>query len=206
VAALSLRNRFDSVARSTADAFASRNNDVDGWWAPGLLLDALSPGDSDYRIDLLTGNATPTPTDSRLISLGPAWAAYFSWSIERHGLAKGITQAAELVLTFDRITLVPGWIPGARDSPFTCRVTVVHDTNHKHEAVVAGHCSRLSEFQSSSAPERKPWRSTGRGQPPRVLERIGGPPNEVAGTQATTLTSVASSIRSRLSRARSGQD
>lgn len=67
---MSSRHHLTSVADGTARAFAERNNDVDGWWTLGLLLAAVPPGDPDYGVDLLTGEATPALDETVLAALG----------------------------------------------------------------------------------------------------------------------------------------
>jgi hypothetical protein len=57
--------RLASVADGTARAFAGRNNDLDGWWAAGLLLEAL-PNGVYYMLDLLAGSSEPGLGGSRL--------------------------------------------------------------------------------------------------------------------------------------------
>jgi len=121
------RRLLRSVADGTARAFASRNNDVEGWWAPGLLLEAVPHGDPDYRLDLLAGTATPEPPGA-LRDLAPAWAGDFAWSLGRHDLAPEVVKSAALTLRFDRGQLVrshlydPHGIP--MDHPFECRVEI----------------------------------------------------------------------------------
>jgi hypothetical protein len=78
------RRHLASVAEGTVRAFAARNNDVEGWWALGLLLDALPSDEPVYRIDLLTGEAAPVLGRTELDVLGDAWAEYFRWSVDRH--------------------------------------------------------------------------------------------------------------------------
>ena len=101
---MSSRRHLASVADGTARAFASRNNDVDGWWALGLLLDAVPPDDPDYQIDLVAGRATPE-TSMGLGSLGDAWGRYLRWSLDRHRLPIGVVRSAVLTLnSIDRAT------------------------------------------------------------------------------------------------------
>jgi len=175
------RRHVASVADGIARSFASRNNDIEGWWALGLLLTNVGPGEPDYRIDLLTGDPTPPSIGPELGALGPAWARYLRWSLERHGLQFTALRSAVLSVRFDRSKEVKSWIPGARDRPFECTVTIEDDRGRRHERSVFGHCSRPGDFTNPN-PYMRPRPSAGPYDPGRVARRIrsrdaGSPPS-----------------------------
>ena len=178
---MSSRHHLTSVADGVARAFASRNNDVDGWWALGLLISAVPPGDPDYQIDLLTGEALPAPAQPDLRLLGSAWARYLRWSLQRHDVPIAAVRSAALVVRFDRQRRVGSWIPGGRDRPFRVTATIEDDRGHRHERVAEGHCASPDEFVDAN-PDLRPRRA-GVGTVPRVLERTDGPgrPSDIAG-------------------------
>jgi hypothetical protein len=160
---------LSSVADGTVRSFASRNNDVDGWWALGLLLAATEPADPDYGIDLVSGRTTPKKLSGALDELGMAWAAYFEWSLSRHRVARELVTRADLALTFDRDTEVGSWPLGGRDRPFVCRVAIEDVRGRQYQATAAGHCGLLDDFPDGP-PAARPRRSTSRGV--RRLETI----------------------------------
>lgn len=174
---MAARRRLASVAVSTARVFASRNNDVDGWWALGLLLEWLPAGDPDYRVDLLTGVTTPRPAEQHLGALGPAMAAYFAWSLGRHRVSTAFVRSATLTLRFDRESRVRShlWEPTGRplDHAFVCRVEVEDDRGRVSVGEVRGHCGRPADFTDPS-PLAQPRRSVSRGL--RIRERTGDEP------------------------------
>jgi hypothetical protein len=157
------------VADGTVRSFISRNNDVDGWWALGLLLAATEPADPDYRIDLLSGKTTPEKLSGVLDGLGPAWAAYFGWSLARHRLAREQVTQADLVVNFDRDTQVSSWPLDGRDRPFVCHVAIDDFRGRHYHATAAGHCGLLDDFPDAP-PAARPTRSVSRGV--RRLETI----------------------------------
>ncbi len=161
---MATRRQVVSVAEGTALAFASRNNDVGGWWALGLLLAAVPPGDPDYQVDLLTGEATPVVLEPAIRELGAVWAAYLRWSLERHGVPLSFVRSAALTVRFDRAHEVPSWIPGGRDHPFRCSVTIEDDRSDVHERLAEGHCSRLDAFVD---PDLRPRRAITRSRRPQ---------------------------------------
>ncbi len=167
------RRLLTSVAVGTAGVFVSRNNDVDGWWALGLLLETLPAGDPDYRVDLLAGDATPRPAERQLGALGRASADYFAWSLGRHGVPTAFVRSATLTLRFDRASRVRShlWEPTGRllDHAFVCRVEVEDDRGRVSVGEVRGHCGRRVDFTD---PNRlaQPQRSVSRGL--RIRERV----------------------------------
>jgi hypothetical protein len=165
------RRHLTSAAFGTAQSFASRNNDVDGWWAIGLLLAELGPGDQQYRIDLVSGEATPIISERGLGELGPAWAQYLRWSLAQHGLSLSQVERARLTLEFDRTIEVQSRFPGGPDRPFRCTVEIEDDRGGLHSASAEGHCGRLDDFPDP-APFQRPMRSAGPHEPVRILQRV----------------------------------
>jgi hypothetical protein len=163
------RRLLTSVANGIAAAFESRNNDVDGWWAPGLLLGALD--DEDYQIDLRSGEASPRMRDE-LGQLGSAWARYFRWSLERHGLREELVREATLSLSFDRTETKKSRFPDAVEVPLHVSVSLRDDRGRLYTATVDSSCGRLEDFRNPN-PYRRPMRSVSRsGDPGRIDGRI----------------------------------
>jgi hypothetical protein len=169
--AMTSRRRLTSVADGTARAFANRGNDVDGWWALSLLLEATTPADPDFSIDLLTGMTVPHELPDNLLQLGPAWARYLSWSLGRHRVARTRVALAHLALRFERAVAVPSHISGGTDHPFSCTVTIEDDLGRLHESTIAGHCARRGDFTEPN-PYLRPRRSAGPHDPGRVNQRL----------------------------------
>ena len=144
--------------------------------ALGLLLAAVPPGDPDYRVDLLTGEAAPVVGQTELGALGDAWAQYLGWSLRRHGVPQGAVRSADLEVRFDRLEAVASWIPAGLDCEFTCTVTIQDDRGRRYERVVEGHCSRPDAFVDPN-PYLRPRRSVSRDDPGRVSARIAGNPD-----------------------------
>jgi hypothetical protein len=71
--------KLTSVAEAVLGSFVSRNNDVDGWWAIGLLASWLQPP-KQLTIDLLAGTSHPdlSTNPSGLRALPRTWSAEFA--------------------------------------------------------------------------------------------------------------------------------
>jgi hypothetical protein len=167
---MSSRRHLASIADGVARRFEARTNDVDGWWALPLLLEEL-PSDSDYRLDLVTGEAAPALDRVGLTDLGPAWARYFRWSLERHGVPQHVVSSALLRVSFDRATDVQSWIAdGTPDHPHRVVVQITDDRGRVREGVAEGHSSPLSQHVDPN-PNRRPRRTASR-DAGRVDERM----------------------------------
>ena len=135
------RRHLTSVAEGVARAFAGRNNDVDGWWALGVLLAAVPADNPTVEIDLVSGETSPEFANevSGLRLLPATWSGYFRWSVEHHGLSFGVVRAARLAVRFDLGD--PRQSTFERDTyPFTCTVTIEDDRGHRRERSVEGRC------------------------------------------------------------------
>lgn len=56
---MAIRHRLMHVAAGIADSFISRNNDLFGYWAPGLMYQEVPDAPSSAILNLLTGSAEP---------------------------------------------------------------------------------------------------------------------------------------------------
>jgi len=168
------RRVLASVAYGVASAFASRNNDLNGWWVPGLLVGELTPDKPAYHLDLLTGETVPGTINPALGELGPAWARYFAWSLTRHSLPSTRVTDASLTVRFDYDVSVPSWRFGVTDHPFLCTVTITDDRGRGYERSALSHCAPLSAFDWSEPPAGRPMRSGGPHEAGRISMRVGG--------------------------------
>ena len=72
---MSGRNKLRGVAHAVLGSFISRNNDIDGYWALGLLRSfADTAGVAELRFDLVTGTAEPSGAQESEEPEGP-WSA-----------------------------------------------------------------------------------------------------------------------------------
>jgi hypothetical protein len=167
---MSSRRSLASVAEGAARAFTSRSNDVEGWWALGLLLAAVPPTDPAYRVDLLTGVSNPALEQTELAGLGSAWARYLRWSVERHGVSNTAVRSATLTVQIDLVHSLESSFPGGPEHSFVCTVFIEDNRGHRYERRATGHCGRLSDFVDAS-PDLRPRRSSPR-DPGRMSVRM----------------------------------
>ena len=107
-------------------SFVSRYNDVDGYWALGLILDQVAAGvDREPRIDLITGVSSAAFADPPLAWVPPWYVQMLRSQIEGRGLVSRV-QGATLTLSFDLTQRVPYGVHLVL-RPFTCRVQITDD-------------------------------------------------------------------------------
>jgi hypothetical protein len=90
---------LDDVAAAILGSFVSRNNDVDGYWALGLLRSlADATGVSEFRLDVLRGETEPGAPLPQLLS------QEYHGALQRHLAVRRIQPAriveAEIIVTF----------------------------------------------------------------------------------------------------------
>lgn len=174
IRAMASRRVLASVADGVASAFVNRDNDVEGWWAPGLLIGETAPANPAYQLDMLTGETVPRKINPALDELGPAWARYFAWTLARHGVPSTRVASASLIVRFDYEASVPSWRFDGTDQPFVCTVTITDDRGRCHERSALSHCAPLSAFDWSEPPAGRPMRSDGPYDAGRISRRVEG--------------------------------
>lgn len=146
-----------NIASGLCGSFASRNNDLDGYWAIGKLRSlAGKSGRTTVLLDLLTSSTDPSSSE-----FAPVLAHY------RHLLAKlaDLSRSRLDDITAARITLdfaPPPWSGIIYYKPqwgdrFTLAVTINADGREAGSARHAGYCRPHDPAQ-----ERRPTRLAGR--------------------------------------------
>jgi hypothetical protein len=92
------------VASGLGAAFIGRNNDLDGYWAPGLLYAQADPIKT-VTLDLLNGTASPaTPAG---LALARRYAARCARALAAHGVTPQQLARAEVVVDFAIVPPTP---------------------------------------------------------------------------------------------------
>jgi hypothetical protein len=126
------RKELNGVAAGIASSFSSRNNDVDGFWALGMLyLVATEAGTSKFSLDLMSGESVPEFKFSKRVA-----APYFEYLIEQikkkrfkeHQVTNAIVEVEfNVAPTKRQIIFKSTW-----GDPFVCRAILTDDLNKKH--------------------------------------------------------------------------
>lgn len=164
------RKKWTDLAAAILGSFVSRNNDVNGYWALGLLRAqadiAASPG---IRLDLLRGSVFP-PSEVGL-QVAQKYEQFLLRQVAVRRIARERIADATIGLTFGcderGMTIYTSY-----GEPFRCVVSIEDDRGQKHNSSIVARCSahdprRESRSTRASAPSDMALNPPdGRGRPP----------------------------------------
>ena len=136
------RKELKGVASGIAGSFVSRNNDIDGYWAMGILYQSASEaGYNKFFLDLLTGESTPKFKYSKRVA--KPYHEFLINQIGKKGLEEYQVAAATVKIEYKtdhtkRHTLY-NWTWG---EPFLCQVTITDDLGKNHVCIEYGWCGK----------------------------------------------------------------
>ncbi len=148
------RKQLKNLACGIAGKFASRNNDLDGYWALGLMYANANHCDLDrVRLDLVNGITTPSfEFDSRLIAV---FRQYMEEQIRKIDLEGHVRAAATVEVAFNvESEQNTSLVRTTWGEPFQCEITITDDLGHEHTATVCGYCGKHDSIR-----ERRSTRS-----------------------------------------------
>lgn len=135
---MSGRNKLRGVARAVLGSFVSRNNDIDGYWALGLLRSfADSAGVTELRFDLMPGAAEPS--DALPLLICRRYRGVLSDQRIRRRVAAQLT-GAEIRLVFNSAATGMDRFVSYGD-PFGCVVSLVDAHGQAHESGIVARCA-----------------------------------------------------------------
>lgn len=135
------RKELKNIAFGIAGRFASRNTDIDGYWALGVLYSMASAAGTDaVHLDLVTEIAEPSfQHATRLLS---QCRQYLQGRVESVDL-EGYVVAATIDIEFN---VEPQWkFPFCRTTwgdPFHCCVTLTDELGKNHKGTARGWCGK----------------------------------------------------------------
>jgi hypothetical protein len=128
------------ICRSLAEAFVSRNNDLDGYWALGLLRsEAERIGIRSCRIDLLTAEASLNGPVSA--ALARRYSAVLVHLPERTEIPLSRVSYASFEVHFGGFGSCPPPPWRRRGDPFWVLAKLTSHTGMRYEHCVSGYCS-----------------------------------------------------------------
>lgn len=134
------RKELKGIAFGIASSFSSRNNDVDGYWALGLLYKlAAEAGSSCFSLNMKSGQSTPAFRFSRRIM--EPYATFLGDQLKKKGFEWCHVESAIIVLDFNvsptkrQVMFKSTW-----GEPFACRVHLTDDLNRVWSSEIRGWC------------------------------------------------------------------
>lgn len=134
------RKELKGIASGIASRFASRNNDVDGYWAMGILYKLAYERDGNqFVLNLMTNESSPPFKHAQKVA-----EPFFDFlqrqllkkGFEEHQITKAIIELEfNVAPTKRQIIYKQTW-----GEPFVCRVSITDDLNKKHVYEERGWC------------------------------------------------------------------
>ena len=126
------RKDLKGISAGIAFSFSSRNNDIDGYWAMGILYKVASEaGTNKFKLNLMSGESDPIFKYSWRVA--SPYQVYLTDQIEKKGLEEYQVTEAIIDLEFGiqptthQETYRPTW-----GEIFSCRVIITDDLGKKH--------------------------------------------------------------------------
>ena len=116
----------------------SRNNDISGYWGPGVLYRETLSSEKRVKLDLLVGAATPATALANFASTQLAEKLDELLGKVKSSLSQ--LSRAEIVVEFEKAGIgpVPAW--ARRGEPFLCTVTLADGRGHLYSSSEISRC------------------------------------------------------------------
>jgi hypothetical protein len=125
----------------------SRNNDVGGYWGPGVIYSEVADLGNVLKIDLLSGKVAPDVPSAKKECR--QFRKILELLLEKIGKSTACLSKAEIELRFETTGSLapPRW--GWRGFPFICVVTAVDYRGHEYSAMEVSRCEKHDPSRES---------------------------------------------------------
>lgn len=148
------RSRLKHAAAGLLGSLISRNNDVNGFWAMGLLSrDAILPPHR-MEINFIDGSSSPASKNARLMAA--CYASFLRKAMSRINVDWDELTEATVSLQFNAQVPDPNFSFPCPGDPFVCTVTLRTSVGRSASVSAMGRCfPRPAEFSQSTGPNRE---------------------------------------------------
>ena len=134
------RRILRGIASGLAGSFASRNNDHNGYWAPGVLYaHARRHQVRTVRLNLQSQRLTPRAAE--LVPIATRHADLLAALLAAETFDAGLISSAEIIVEFAAVEDFPPWPRHTYGDPYVCRVLLGHQCGKTYVAEVWGHAA-----------------------------------------------------------------
>ncbi len=154
---MTCRNELRGIAAGIAGKFISRNTDIDGYWAMGVLYEAADKGFAKHiRLDLLSGESLPTfRWTNQLIAY---FQTYLFQQVQKRGFEEYQITGAVIDLEFAVIPTKRHLLSRRTwGDPFVCRVGLTDDLQKTHVYEALGWCGKHDPRRERRSTRRWPY-------------------------------------------------
>jgi hypothetical protein len=138
-------HKFNHTVCGLLSKFIGRNNDYQGYWAPGVLYTEARLSGKRVELDLLAASAQP-PSPA-CAGMARTWAHYLRQALERHGVSPDALAAASISIEFGLppVPKRPGFVE--HGDPFLCSLRLLSRDGRKFVRQEQAHCMPHEEFR-----------------------------------------------------------
>lgn len=140
---MKIRSRLQHAAAGLLSSLISRNNDVDGFWAPGLLYRDAALAPHIVQVDLLTGASQPASAPARLTAA--CYATCLRTAVEKLGLSWTDLTCATISFQFNIEVSDPWFHSQCGGDPFVCTVDLA-TAQHRVSRSARARCLPLDAY------------------------------------------------------------
>ncbi|OEZ99921.1 hypothetical protein [Duganella sp. HH101] len=133
---MSLNKKLKHAAAGLATSFVSRNNDVGGYWAPGLLYRDAAAG---LAVQLRLTDRTAAPATPAAMLVMRNYAEFLRRALRKHGVDWEELALATVDVRFNAPHTGPRLACG---EPFTCTVSLASKADSAVSASATSYCQR----------------------------------------------------------------
>lgn len=149
------RAQLLEIASGLLGSFVSRNNDVGGYWALGVLYrQAQEQGRMQVEIPIWPLN--DSLNDALIESLAEKYGQIFLSLMARQQIPLSWLRSATLSVEFESPNANPRYRQShAAERPFVCRLSLTSDLDRKHQLALSGWCWPHSEQREHQSTRRQ---------------------------------------------------
>ncbi len=136
------RRELKGIAYGIAGRFVSRNTDIDGYWAIGVMYKAaIDRGTRQFALNLLTGESTPECKYANRVA--SQLHQYLLKQMSRMGFEEYQVSNATIDIEFNVAPTTMHLLSrNTWGEPYDCRVTITDDLERKRVCEVFGWCGK----------------------------------------------------------------
>lgn len=149
------RRRFNHITAGLLSRFLSRNNDVDGYWALGVLFTEAHAFYKQVEIDILHGRARPDLP--ACMQVARHWVPQLRAALDRHGIAPAVLEAATVSIEFGLAPMpkLPGYPSHHHYGPdFLCTLRLQARDGRVFARQDRGYCTPHEQFPGRRSTRR----------------------------------------------------
>lgn len=134
------RRNLKGIASGIASSFVSRNNDIDGYWALGLLCQLAKQLNRSCIVIELVGPTQSEPTAALVSQVGTNYSQMLARMLSRQGMESEWVRRAQISIEFGTSGALSAPPLNTWGGPFLCKVSITDDHGRVRSVSLTGRC------------------------------------------------------------------